>query len=546
MNKKSLLIGIFAWLCYSLSSAFANNTALTELESWIKNMLTNDKAKLMWQVDTRMLTSSKLYNSTLDNITNQKDYKILVSNSVISSIEKDLVTLKGAELKWQILTSYANLSSEYSLLQEKLLLKLISQTLYEQSLTTLRSKLSVEVDNLWNKIVLDFSNIDNYVTNYWKDYDSLKKTQATLISNMLKKEWNLLNLLDLINQYSFKVDNINKLFTVKNDDIHMFQWELKNIIVNATQDKFLSLVNIYNQRNPDLAYNSSAINQFIQTILDSVNVQIDNQFNSLIWDIYSKQDEEYFKLVKTELLKDYYSWSDVIYSNFNNNTLSLDKYYNDAITRLETALKNIDAKMKDLDNAYDLSDLKTVLTKKFQEFADKQYVEKYEEVRKYLDDQSNLVALQLKQDEENYKNLVNTSDSVLNMLWKTPKKLENLDTLYNNIEKTKNSYLKQDHKDALSKLQWKVEYERISVKIAVEWLIQYVRSYPSIEVRLEKILNALYMDAKSKWKETVLREKLIKTIWKVDDFILDKWIKGKSQYVVLEIKKAIIKFIYLD
>jgi len=72
--------------------------------------------------------------------------------------------------------------------------------------------------------------------------------------------------------------------------------------------------------------------------------------------------------------------------------------------------------MKALDNAYDINDLTSVLTKKFQEFADRQYVEKFEEVKKYLDDQSNLIDLQLKQDEENYNKLLVTSNSVLDML----------------------------------------------------------------------------------------------------------------------------------
>lgn len=546
MNKKSLLIWIFAWLCYSASCVFANNTALTELESWIKTMLTNDKAKLMSQVDTKVSTSNKLYSNTLDIIIKQKEYKILIWNSLLSWFTKDSIDEKWTEFKWIILTNYSNLSSEYSLLQEKLSLKLINQTIYEQWLASIKSKLNVAIDNLTNTINSDFANLDSYIVTYWNNYDLLKKSQSTLIESVLKKESNLLSLMDLITQYLYKVDNINKLFTIKNDDIHLFQSELKSIILTATQDKFVALANQYYEKNSNLNYNRTSINQFIQTILDSVNVQIDNQFDALVWDLYSKQDEDYFKLVKSELTKDYYSGSDLIYENLNKSWLSLDKHYTDAYIRLWLALSWIDSKMKNLNNSYDISDLKTVLTDKFKEFADKQYVEKYDEVKNYLDDQSSLIDLQLKQDEENYNKLVETSNSVMDMLWKTPKKLENLVTLYNNIEKTKGTYLKQEHKDALDKLQWKVEYERISVLIAVEWLIQYIRSYPSIEVRLDKILTALYEDAKSQWKEDVLKEKLIKTIWKVDTFIVDKWIEWKSKYVVLEIKKAIIKFIYLD
>lgn len=546
MNKKSLLIWIFAWLCYSASSVFANNTALTELESWIKNMLSNDKATLMTLVDSKMSTTNKLYDNTLNTIVKQKEYRILVWNSLISSIDKDIITNKWTELKWLILTNYSNLSSEFSLLQEKLSLKIIPQTTYEQSLASLKSKLTVEVDNLWNRISTEFNWIDTFITNYWKDYDSMKSSQSTLINKIAKKEVNLVHLLELISQYSNKVEKINNLFTIKNDDIHLFQSELKWLIVDATQEKFLWLVNQYNTKNPNLVYNRSTINQYIQTIMDSVNVQIDNQFDSLIWNIYSKQDYDYFKLVKAELNNDYYSGSDIIYSNLNNDSLSLDKHYSDAVSKIYSALSWVDTKMSALDNAYDLSDLKNVLTIRFQEFADNQYVEKYEEVKKYLNDQSSLIDLQLKQDDEKYNSLIDTSESVLNMLWKTPKKLENLTTLYNNLEKSKDSFLKQEYRDSLNKLQWQIEYERISVQIAVEWLIQHIRSYPSIDVRLDKILTALYDDAVYNWRHDILRDKLIKTIWKVDSFIIDKWIEGKSKYVVLEIKKAIIKFIYLD
>ncbi|MEF2175514.1 MAG: hypothetical protein V3575_03515 [Candidatus Absconditabacteria bacterium] len=546
MNKKSLLIGIFAGLCYSASSVFANNTALTELESGIKNMLSNDKATLMTLVDSKMSTTNKLYDNTLNTIVKQKEYRILVGNSLISSIDKDIITNKGTELKGLILTNYSNLSSEFSLLQEKLSLKIIPQTTYEQSLASLKSKLTVEVDNLGNRISTEFNGIDTFITNYGKDYDSMKSSQSTLINKIAKKEVNLVHLLELISQYSNKVEKINNLFTIKNDDIHLFQSELKGLIVDATQEKFLGLVNQYNTKNPNLVYNRSTINQYIQTIMDSVNVQIDNQFDSLIGNIYSKQDYDYFKLVKAELNNDYYSGSDIIYSNLNNDSLSLDKHYSDAVSKIYSALSGVDTKMSALDNAYDLSDLKNVLTIRFQEFADNQYVEKYEEVKKYLNDQSSLIDLQLKQDDEKYNSLIDTSESVLNMLGKTPKKLENLTTLYNNLEKSKDSFLKQEYRDSLNKLQWQIEYERISVQIAVEGLIQHIRSYPSIDVRLDKILTALYDDAVYNGRHDILRDKLIKTIGKVDSFIIDKGIEGKSKYVVLEIKKAIIKFIYLD
>lgn len=525
----SLLLFLFIWT-YSFAS---------DLEVEVNDFQEEYSDKLV-EVNTEIKNTI----SDLSELKETKEYLVLNAIWLIDFNELyDEYYEEYLAIRENLLNDTASINSKFIILQEKQELWIYSSQEYStqvEKLSTeiswLKEKYNEQIDNLLSKYESELANLED-------DLDSLKINELDKIQSIVDKETYIELILENYGTYEDNIWNVKKIFEIRYDDINDYITEVKSLTSEKFEAKLIKKMNTYLDKYKNLDYYKSDIEDYIDNMVDSYSTKFDVYFQNLIWDFYSKEDYEFIEKNYSKLMTEYLSDETVDYAALYED--DVEDLYEKLYSTIVDVNEHIEEKFATLWNATNLEELQLILQVEIQNYYDDLYVSKSAVLETFMNSKVELLNLKLISQLDSYNILWDKIEDFYSFNWTDAEKLITLNALQTNIKQFKTDLVDKDLRAKLESSYWELEAERIELIIDSESLRKYDSSYKNIDSRLDAILEALYEQAIDADKEDYYIEKLEQAIDKIDMFLNDSNIVQKSKYILLKIKKAIIKILYI-
>lgn len=530
---KKLLISLL-WLSLAFWFVFWNSVQDNLVEK--KDDLLVD----LWKVNTALLNWVEDLQDELDD---DQDFKILQSLWKLSLIDlKDNVLNRYFELKTNIFSDYSNINSQIVILDERKNLWLDSQSTY----TTKLSDLSADVSSFESKyleLIASYQSIFSWNINWFEnELSTSKEDNASLLKTLKAQAQDILDIMTKYDEFSSLLKTVNNFYGTNYDNIYKFVSEVKNITAEQLEKSLNSLADTYYDKYSNLDYYQDNIDQYINSLISTYKLDVDDYLDELVQNFYSQDDYEFIQTHIQELKAEYFS-GDLDYSKVSDS--DLDSVYKTLWEKLDEVIGSVNEKLANLEFPEEMSDLEAVLTDKIQEYYDTKKTDKSTLLKTYINNYVELLWYKLTSELDSYNVLMSKFDSLRSLSGSASEQITQLDNILDTAKTTIDNIIDKSLKATLSIQYWTYVSKRIDLVISKNWLTKYNATYKNIDTTLKTILEWLYKEAEAKDKIDELNSKISSALDKVDTYLWDSKLSTTSQYLLLKIKKAFIWFKYL-
>ena len=498
-----------------------------------------------WYFDKIQKDTLEKIQRWLVSIYSWEDVKILLALWKVEKINLDNKFVNDLlNIKDNFLTDLIKEKNKLSLLEEKKRYNLITWMDYINQLLTI----DFEVSTLSGKYTNLLSWLQNlYLVKLSQLSGKVKKlilNNQGLLSVVKKREGQLRDFVNKCNEFEQIYNRINELFLGAYGDyitfLTNFEEKYKKILNNFL-DNLIN--NIYLKNKNFKWYGSWFLDSYKNQLIDSSLKKVEDYFDSLLNIWVDKNKINWVIQTKQLVYKKYYNWNE-----YNWVALAEDDYiskvYNKFTKTVDLLIDKFNQKLAEYDFPNTKNEISRILKKKLEEYIKNQIEDIKKDFLNYIDSLRPYIQQQVEKAKEIYNKIWDSYYKCETYTW--DEKCDCLKSLQDDIIRSGKIVKDPKKNKLLEKLFWQIEVEKVDCLIKKKGIEYFNLKYKKIDETLNKILDEIYNRFKDKWQEDLFRKKLKKWLEKIDN-LLNSWVDltEETEYLLLKIKKAFIKFLYL-
>ncbi len=525
---KKIISLLVIWVFLS-SNVFALYDKIDESEARSLDMLSKTYESLKSE-----------YESSIDSISDKKNYKILKSLGEINfdNINSSLID-SYFNYEDYIIDSYSDLTRDYRSLARQYDHSIIDEDQYESE----KSKLDRDIQLLSWDI---YDDVDLFYNTYLEDIESIESDYLTYVDENSSLIWDVESNLDDISafysQFSKlydKVDLVNSVYVWSSATIHDFvdrfeertsgsmSWSLESII-SSNYSRYSNLKNV----------SWDSIQERKQILLDNYSRDLNNHFENLIdWffdeSVYS-EILEYKEYIDSNYFNDDESYN---YSNIVDMDISR---LEDKIYETNSQLSKIESRLEDFDNADDYDSIRESLLSSSEKFYKSELESKKESLESFIDREIEFLTLKSSRQLDSYNSIISDIEELESLSYN--ERISKIDSIVSSIESRVDDFVDFELKADLEDKKWQLLVDQIDYKIRDKWLTRFNIQYQNIEDLLLNILNNM---SEESWDAERFEERVEEAILRADELLLSWSLSARNEYQLLRIKQSMIRFLYL-
>lgn len=447
------------------------------------------------------------------------------------------------DLKWQIVLTYNNIVSNLSILEDKYELEIFTESQYTSKLKELKK----DIENFKSKNETLINNFfEESVSRIWEYNDSidqLKDEKEILLDNIKSLQINLSKLEKKYVEYEDLVSKINSLYIWNFKDIEAFMDQANQLLIDSLERDLDQIIWNYYRKYINLSYYDEDIEERKKSMLDTYKLELNDYFAEVFSWFYSESDIDFidnnYDLIKNRY---YESWTLSLKLLKKHNTLP-DEYY-DLIEKIDNVTDEVRYKLQEFDYPNSKNDIKNRLTYIIEDYNDEKKVQLKDKFEKYMDKQVELLGFKVSEELQKFNAIKNRLDW-LELYDDEFEKYYAINDFQKSLEKTKTDMISIDLKTQIDRYYWELEVEEVNILLK-DWVYdRYENDYDNLEETLKTIVLNLSNQFIETWQIDVFDKKIEKALSKIDWFLSDPNIWNKSKYLLLNIKKAFVWYLYL-